>query len=404
MFVRSLALSALLVPLLPLAAAAQAPGPLVLKDGDRVVLLGSALIEHEQFHGYLETRLTRRFPDASVTFRNLGWSGDTVRGDARTGGFQNPEGFARLLKEVKAQRPTVIFIDYGTNESFEGPKGLPGFLKGMENMLDELAPLKARIVILSPTPHEKLGRPFPDPAQHNRHLEQYTGALEKLAKRRRVLFVDLFHALARSEDLFAEARPPMHWTSNGLLPNGYGYWFIADEVEERLNGPLGRRRIELDHTGKVRSSTGAKIAKVKAEPDQLRFDVVLATLPVPGPSDLPGGVPLPGLAIKGLPEGTYVLRVNGQEVCRHEGSELGRGIPFPDPALDRVEELRKAIVKKNALFYRRWRPFNDHERHWGFIGGDFKLYDAEIAKLEAQIARLRRPQPLHVEIVKEKAK
>ncbi len=64
--------------------------PFTLKDGDRVVLIGNTLIEREQRYGYWELALTARFP--GVTFRNLGWSGDTVWGEARA---------------VLARRPTV---------------------------------------------------------------------------------------------------------------------------------------------------------------------------------------------------------------------------------------------------------------------------------------------------------
>ena len=69
-------------------------------------------------------------------------------------------------------------------------------------------------------------------------------------------------------------------------------------------------------------------------------------------------------------------------------------VPLPD----NVGSSREAIVKKGELFYRRWRPFNDHSRHWGFIGGDFKLYDDEIAALEKQIAELRVPREHVIEI------
>src|SRR5438552_764543 len=99
-----------------------------LKDGDRVVFLGSGFIEQERLHGRLETLLTSRHPDARLLFRNLGWAGDTVRGAARTGGYQNPDGLARLLKEVRDLKPTVVFLGYGMNESFDGARGLARFI------------------------------------------------------------------------------------------------------------------------------------------------------------------------------------------------------------------------------------------------------------------------------------
>jgi lysophospholipase L1-like esterase len=396
MSVRTLLLGPALALLLPGPAGAQAVAPFTLKDGDRVVLLGSALVEHEQFHGYLETRLTSRFPEATVTFRNLGWSGDTVRGTARTSGFQNPDGFARLLKEVRAQKPTVVFVGYGTNESFAGPAGLPGFVQGMETLLDQLAPLKARVVLLSPTFHEDLGRPFPDPAEHNRSLEQYTDALEALAGRRKLRFVNLFHPLLK-----IKAADPRRQTTNGLLPNQYGYWLIAREVERQLYSAPRTWAVELDRSGKLLGSVRAAVTGIKAGPDGLRFDVRPAVLPAPpSPTGVPE-VPRPSWRVTGLPPGRHALRVNGREEKQvRAGQWSGYGIRlWPADALRQTEKLRAAVVKKSETFYRRWRPFNDHERHWEYIGGDFKLYDDDVAREEAVIAGLRRPAALHCEIV-----
>src|SRR5262245_25546131 len=103
-----------------------------LRDGDRVVFLGGGFIEQERLHGHLEARLTARHPFAAIHFRNLGWGGDTVRGGARTSGYQNPEGLARLLKEARELKPSVLFLGYGMNESFAGPQGLAGFLADYE--------------------------------------------------------------------------------------------------------------------------------------------------------------------------------------------------------------------------------------------------------------------------------
>ena len=49
-----------------------------LKNGDRVAFLGDALIEQEQYAGWIELMMTAAFPDRDVTFRNLGWSADNL--------------------------------------------------------------------------------------------------------------------------------------------------------------------------------------------------------------------------------------------------------------------------------------------------------------------------------------
>ena len=96
MFLRTLLPTVLLLlgcttPLL-----AGVPAPLSLHEGERILFLGNGFVESDQGHAYFETRLQRRFPKQALTFRYMGWSGDTVRGSARTAGFQVPQGLARL--------------------------------------------------------------------------------------------------------------------------------------------------------------------------------------------------------------------------------------------------------------------------------------------------------------------
>ncbi|HYE21888.1 MAG TPA: hypothetical protein VEA69_25840 [Tepidisphaeraceae bacterium] len=57
-----------------------APAALTLPDAPRVAFVGNTLVERDLRHGYLETLLINAFPDQAITFRNLGWSGDTPCG------------------------------------------------------------------------------------------------------------------------------------------------------------------------------------------------------------------------------------------------------------------------------------------------------------------------------------
>ena len=73
-----------------------ATSPVDFKDGDRVVFIGNTFIERSQSYGHLETILTTALADRDLSFRNLGWSGDTVFGDARSYFGPPAEGFERL--------------------------------------------------------------------------------------------------------------------------------------------------------------------------------------------------------------------------------------------------------------------------------------------------------------------
>ncbi len=67
---------------------------------------------------------------------------------------------------------------------FEGPAGVPAFVKGLNTLLDAVAETKARLVLLSPIAHENLGRPLPDPTKHNAALALYRDAVRSIAGER----------------------------------------------------------------------------------------------------------------------------------------------------------------------------------------------------------------------------
>jgi putative heme-binding domain-containing protein len=208
-----------------------------LRDGDRVVFLGDTFIEREQYHGWIETMLTSRFADRAVTFRNLGWSGDTPAGDSRFGlsllqAGKEPadEGWTQLVRQITETKPTVVFVGYGMASSFDGAAGIAKFKRDYLRLLDAIEKESpgARLVLLAPLPHERLGPPWPDPAAHNEQLALYARAIAEIGTQRKARVVSLFDAL----------RPggTTKLTSNGLHPTERGYRAIAERIEQELFG------------------------------------------------------------------------------------------------------------------------------------------------------------------------
>jgi lysophospholipase L1-like esterase len=371
---------------------ASAAGHFELVDGDRVVLLGNTLIEREQRYGYWETLLTIRYPHRRIQFRNLGWSGDTVFGEARAGFGTLADGFRRLKEHVLALRPTVIFIGYGLNESFEGAAGLPRFREGLRLLLDTLAPTKARIVLLSPLRHEDLGRPLPDPTEHNKSLRLYGDALRKAAEQRGYLFVDLYDLLGDG----TKSNPPAALTDNGIHLTAYGYWRAAAALERGLGlAPLpGRATLEPTEKGTIKE-----------------FKVIRGTLPPPPPPAntpptllVPGDLPV--CRVAGLAPGTYQLKIDGQPVATGTAAQWADGLRLSrGPELEQVERLRRAIIEKNRLYFYRWRPQNEtylygfrkHEQ--GQNAREIPQFDPLVAKQEEEIAKLRVPVSHTYELV-----
>jgi len=382
---------------------------LKLADGDRVVLVGNTLIEREQRYGYWETALTSHYHDKRIIFRNLGWSGDTVFGDAQARFGTAADGFKHLKEHVHALKPTVIIAGYGLNESFKGKAGLPEFLKGLDALLDMLAQTKARIVLLSPLRQEDLGRPLPDPTEQNKNLQMYRDALRKVADKRGDPFVDLFDLPGRT----TRGKPAAPLTDNGIHLTAFGYWRTTETVANELGLERPRWRVTLDGKGNS-AAQGARVVLDKRNP--LSFKVTDAELPVPPlPPRAPVKVPPADLErvlhVKGLAPGKYVLKIDGKVMMSAGAEAWAAGVKLRrGPEIDQVEQLRQAILRKNRLYFHRWRPQNEtylfgfrkHEQ--GKNAREIVQFDPLIAKVETEIARLRVPVSHQYDLIPEREK
>jgi lysophospholipase L1-like esterase len=380
------------IVLLALAACpAAAADDFQLADGDRVVLLGSTLIEREQRYGYWEAALTSRWPDRNVTFRNLGWSGDTVWGESRAGFDAPAQGYKRLIDHTLALKPTVLIIGYGTNESFAGAAGLPRFQKQLEQLLDDLAPSKARVVLLAPPLVEAERWPGGKVVEdRNRDLRLYADAIKQTAARRQAFFVPEFCQSYGQAHLL---------TDDGMHLTAVGYWSTGPRLLDGLKVPARRlETVELTGQAPVR--------------------VLQKFLPEPPVPPEPGAKHLPvqgdsTVRARDLKPGRYTLKIDGKPVHTADAETwlkppLGVLLVPAGPSLEQAEKLRQAIVEKNRLYFYRWRPANEtylfgfrkHEQ--GQNAREIPQFDPLVAEAEAKIAKLRVPVEHTYELTPEK--
>lgn len=381
-----------------------------LVEGDRVVLLGSTFIERDQAHGYLEAALTARLNPRHVQFRNLGWSGDNVFGEARAGFGSVADGFEQLKTHVLALKPTVILLAYGANESFAGRAGLPSFLVGLETLLSELDETAARIVFILPPPQENLGPPLPDPAAHNQDLKLYGEAITAVAAKRRAPVVNLFDLLGKR----LQPPPTVPLTDNGLHLTGYGYWRAAPVIEQALGLPARRWQIEIDAKSRNIAARGAAISAARFAADRIKFSALDEQLPLPpappgAAVESAGGVRI--VRVFNLPAGKYALRIGGAVVGEATFAQWAAGVPITrGPDFEQVEQLRRAILVKNLLYFHRWRPQNEtylfgfrkHEQGQNAI--EIPQFDPLVAAKEAEIHALAAPLKREYELVSVEAK
>lgn len=375
---------------------ALAPAPAAafeLQDGDRVVFLGNSLFENDLPYGYLELALTTRWPNRNVTYRNIGWNGDTVWGDARSYITNPPTAYDLLIQQLTNAKPTVVFIAYGGIEAQEGEAGLPRFNQGLNKLLDKIEQLGAKAVLLSPIPVMSDSNPE-EVAKRNAMLQRYAADIAKTASARGQQYIDVFSPIqARSKQVSL--------SDNGVHLNEAGYYYLASTIQQGLGLAPQTTAVTIDASKKTIAATvPAKLVEAGKDKGSLRFTLNDSYLPLPLPQQQGTAAQDQRiLKITGLKKGYYTLTADGAQVITasankwKEGVAISSGAPF-----SQASQLRERIVKKNDLYFQQYRPQNRT-----YIVG-FRSYEQGrhtktledlnfiITWLEAQIALNRTPK------------
>lgn len=366
----------------------------VLKDGDRVVFLGNSVFENDFEFGYLELALTTRFADKFVTFRNLGWTGDNVFGDARSTFTNPPTAYQHLIQNIVSTKPSVVFLAYGGVEAQEGQAGLSHFSDGLNNLLNITDSLGAKTILLSPIPVMSS-----DPAvgadKRNADIQLYAAEISKIASQRGKQFVDLYNPVL-------QAGKKSKITEDGVHLNEAGYYYLAGILESGL-GIRSEQEPVLIQVTKQSVETSANIKKVKDTNviSDLKFTINQTCLPLPAPRT---GEEVKTAAqtftIKGLKKGFYTLKEDGFDLITASAKDWEKGIEIKNGAsYNQSGYLKEMITKKNDLFFFQYRPINEtyiigfRAYEQGKHVKDLEDQSILIKFLESQIARERLPKP-----------
>lgn len=231
----------------------------LFQSGDRILFIGNTLIERARLSGHLETALQLAAgPEVkNLSFRNLGWSGDSVLGDARSYFGTPEEGRTRLNQNLSEEKPNVVFLCYGTGAAMSVDSGwteekdasetsgagldnsLALFKSAYQDLIGRVreasGPQLREIVLVSPPPLENLGAPLPDQTENNHRLSVFRDAIRDLAEKNELRFVDLFQALGGDDFSGKVASPPL--TTNGVHYSDAGYRILAKALAKGLGYP-----------------------------------------------------------------------------------------------------------------------------------------------------------------------
>jgi mono/diheme cytochrome c family protein/glucose/arabinose dehydrogenase/lysophospholipase L1-like esterase len=238
--------------------------PLQLDDGSSVVIIGNGLGSRMLLFGHFETEIQRRNADREIVIRNMADEGDTPAfrphsgrpnpfafpgGEKyyaisdtkdRNGGQHRGVGFFeepdQWLTRLKAD---VVIAFFGFNEAYAGAAGLDAFKAELTDFVKHTLAQKyngksaPQLALVSPIAFEDLSatRGTPDGQVENANLALYTAAMEDVAAKQGVQFINIFNVTTK---WFEQSDEPL--TRDGLQLTGDGYAKLAPTLADALFG------------------------------------------------------------------------------------------------------------------------------------------------------------------------
>jgi len=393
-----------------------------VKDGDRVVFLGDSITEQRLYTTYLEAYLLTRYPAYKLSFRNVGWGGDTswlrqrIQTDENALFAAAPDAQqamveravkAGLGRDVLPLKPTVVTIDFGMNDhSYQAFRQdiCNAYARSQTLLARILKDSGARVALITPQPLEER-RPDPDQDVRNHSLRKFSDALKGVAATEGVSFVDQFDSYMAAM-LKARAGKPDITIGGGdvIHPGPAGQLIMAWSILKGLGMPSLVSRVELDvarSSGKqVVAAENARVSNVTFDKGVLSFDRLDNALPMPVDERAEPALALIPfldelsryeLKVAGLKADYYDVKIDGESVCGVSRDELARGWNMtlvPGPVIGQAQEVLRGIFKKNDLYFDRWRNCQLNPNNQGRI----PELDKQIAEWEAKIDAARQPK------------
>jgi hypothetical protein len=195
-----------------------------------ITLIGNNLCSSMMNYGFFETEMHLRYPDQNLYIRNMCDGGDTPGFRPHSGKFSpwafpgaekfqtdlaqnsNSQGHFETPDEWLTNHKTDILIAaFGFSESYAGKDGLDNFKAELQAFIDHTRTQKyngkasPKLALVSPIAFQDLSDKFdlPNGKTENANLKLYADAIEEIASKNKVLFVDAFKP---STDWFSEEK------------------------------------------------------------------------------------------------------------------------------------------------------------------------------------------------------
>ena len=230
-----------------------------IQPNDHISIIGGNLCSRMMEYGYFETHIHQQFPNYKLTIRNMCDPGDTPGFRPHSGrfspwAFPGAETFQGELANFSYSQghfetpdqwltrleTDMILAFFGYSESFDGSERVDTFKAELDAFITHTLNQEYNgqnaptLVLISPMAFEDLSDHYdlPDGAILNQNLKLYSLAIEEVAMKRDIAFVDMFDVTQRwfkGDD---------HLTIDGFQLNDAGYQRFSSYLTQRLFKPI----------------------------------------------------------------------------------------------------------------------------------------------------------------------
>jgi len=385
------------------------------RDGDTpIAFLGDSITDNTPYGRYIEAYVLTRFPKMHVTFRNIGWSGDTSWLSTR-GGFENG-----MKRDILSLQPAAITIDFGMNDARGGNGNYARYIEYSTKLVQQLKAVGTRVALVTPSPEERYEADKPAGSNYNLMLWKYSWGLKEIADKEGVLFIDQYTPFVqiiengRKAGVLSTTPGGPRLIPDGVHPNAAGHIVMAAALLKGMHAPALVSRVAID--GETKTVIDAKSCKVEfVGGADFAFKRTDEALPWPLPSDVQLLQKIPGftvmedlnryeLKVTNLKEGTYNVTIDDVNIGDFTKTALADGVNLAlqaGPITTQTNKIVGLINEKAGLFFTRWRNVQIYTLPVWVTNVDIEAQrKTELARLDALIAEkehalndLRQPLP-----------
>ena len=374
--------------LLPVVAAAEP-----YRDGDVAVFFGDSITHGGIYHAYVTDYYRTRFPEAKIRFVNSGIGGDTAAG-----------AFKRIPEDVAEYAPTHVAFHFGMNDINRGAylpestaqslvsreRAQAGYRKSLRKLIDAVrqAAPTAKFPYLTPTPYDdtaivtnapKSGWASYNNVGCNAGLSLMAGHVIASAQADKADYVDWFSVLngfvvrnQKKNPYFSIVRP------DRVHPEELGHSIMAWEFLKRQGVPSLVSDVTVDAAAaRAGACANATVSDVVRKDCGVAFTLLAKALPFPvhakalpyvAEFDVEKDLNRETLTVTGLADGTYALKIDGEEVGRYSAAELAKGVSLGfNPKTPQYRQAQ-AVAKRDAELRGREAVLrNHHSARWCYF-------------------------------------